>query len=168
VEAEQCFDRGLQETFQGAPTMKICKKASADIQEGDFTPMIDMVFQLIAFFMVLINFTEADQNERIKLPSSELARPNEGKTEHPITMHVTREGTIIIGGDEVMTPAGLRPYLMKEKALLELQNHAPDHATIVLRGDADSKTGLVQEVIAECQKLSFDKFALRAKEEAHY
>ena len=37
------------------------------------TPMIDMTFQLIAFFMVLINFTEADQNQAINLPSSELA-----------------------------------------------------------------------------------------------
>ena len=43
--------------------------------EGDLTPMIDMAFQLIAFFMVMINFTQADQNERIKLPTSELAKP---------------------------------------------------------------------------------------------
>ena len=27
--------------------------------EGDLTPMIDMAFQLIAFFMVLINFTQS-------------------------------------------------------------------------------------------------------------
>lgn len=148
--------------------MKICKKASSDIQEGDFTPMIDMVFQLIAFFMVLINFSEADQNERISLPASELARPNDGKTEHPITLHVTQEGTIIIGGDEISTPAGLRPYLLKEKAALELKNMAPERATIILRGDNDAKTGIVQDVIAECQKLSFDKFALRAKEEQHH
>lgn len=36
--------------------------------EGDMTPMIDMTFQLIAFFMVLINFAEGDQDQRIKLP----------------------------------------------------------------------------------------------------
>ena len=39
------------------------------------TPMIDMTFQLIAFFMVLVNFADADQNARIRLPSSELAKP---------------------------------------------------------------------------------------------
>lgn len=148
--------------------MKICKKASSDIQEGDFTPMIDMVFQLIAFFMVLINFSEADQNERISLPSSELARPNEGKNDYPITLHITRDGSIIIGGDEVMTPAGLRPYLSKERAALELKNQAPGYATMIIRGDADAKTGIVQQVISECQKMNFDKFALRAKEEVHY
>jgi biopolymer transport protein ExbD len=81
--------------------MRICKAADSDIHEGDFTSMIDLVFQLVAFFMVLINFTEADQNERIKLPLSELARPSIGAMEYPITLHVTREGTVIIGGDEV-------------------------------------------------------------------
>ena len=55
--------------------MRLTKRAATRIQEGDMTPMIDMVFQLIAFFMVLINFTEADQNQRIHLPSSELAKP---------------------------------------------------------------------------------------------
>lgn len=147
--------------------MKICKKGSADIQEGDFTPMIDMVFQLIAFFMVLINFTEADQNERIKLPASELARPPEGTLEFPITLHVTREGTVIIGGEEVAT-TGLRPYLLREQAVLEMRNKSNDFATVILRGDAEAKTGHVQEVIAECQKMKFDKFALRAKEELKY
>ena len=49
------------------------KKPSEALHEGDMTPMIDMVFQLIAFFMVVVNFSEVDQNELIRLPSSELA-----------------------------------------------------------------------------------------------
>jgi len=67
----------------------ICKKGSSDVMEGDFTSMIDMVFQLIAFFMVLINFNDADQNEKIQLPGSELARPPDGPLTFPITLHVT-------------------------------------------------------------------------------
>ncbi|MDP6717396.1 MAG: biopolymer transporter ExbD, partial [Pirellulaceae bacterium] len=41
--------------------MKIKKGATNNILEGDLTPMIDMTFQLIAFFMVLINFTQSEQ-----------------------------------------------------------------------------------------------------------
>jgi biopolymer transport protein ExbD len=144
--------------------MQLCKKASSDIQEGDFTSMIDMVFQLIAFFMVLINFNEADTNERIKLPGSELARPPDGPITFPITMHVTREGTVIIGGEEIAI-AGLKPYLLREQAALELENRKLSDATVIIRGDADAKTGKVQEVIQECQKNKFEKFALRAKED---
>ena len=55
------------------------KRPSAGAPQGDLTPMIDMTFQLIAFFMVLINFTEADTNERIKLPTSEIVKPPDGQ-----------------------------------------------------------------------------------------
>ena len=61
------------------------KKPDSGIAEGDLTPMIDMTFQLIAFFMVLINFSQAEQNDKIELPLSELAKPPEGRLEHPVT-----------------------------------------------------------------------------------
>ena len=32
------------------------------------TPMIDVTFQLIAFFMFVLNFSEVDQDQRINLP----------------------------------------------------------------------------------------------------
>ena len=51
--------------------MKV-KSKKVDLAEGDLTPMIDMVFQLIAFFMVLINFAQTESNDRVKLPSSHL------------------------------------------------------------------------------------------------
>ena len=39
------------------------------------TPMIDIVFQLIAFFMIVTNFEQTQADERVKLPADELARP---------------------------------------------------------------------------------------------
>ena len=39
--------------------------------EIDMTPMIDMTFQLITFFMVVKNFSEAEQDDRIQLPLAE-------------------------------------------------------------------------------------------------
>ena len=50
--------------------MKV-KSKKPDLAEGDLTPMIDMTFQLIAFFMVLINFSQTESNERVVLPSSQ-------------------------------------------------------------------------------------------------
>ena len=43
--------------------------------EINMTPMIDIVFQLIAFFMMVINFEQTQADERVKLPRDELARP---------------------------------------------------------------------------------------------
>ena len=143
--------------------MKI-KKASCNIVEGDMTPMIDMTFQLIAFFMVLINFTQSEQNERIMLPDSELAKPPDAPLEYPITLHLTKEGTVIIGGEEVPI-TGLQPYLSREANVLRIRGKPLSDATIIIRGHKDARTGKVQELIKECQMSNFEKFALRAKED---
>ena len=140
------------------------KRAKEEILEGDLTPMIDMTFQLIAFFMVLINFAQTDQNERIKLPESELAKPPEAPLEYPITLHVTKANTVIIGGQELADFSGLRPYLSRERNVMELQGQDTSDATIIIRGDLNAKTGKVQELIKVCQENQFEKFALRAKE----
>jgi biopolymer transport protein ExbD len=131
--------------------------------EGDLTPMIDMTFQLIAFFMVLINFTEADQNERIKLPTSELAKPPDAPLEHPIFIQLTKNGSVILGGQEVPL-AGLKPYMLREGEFLRLRDRTTADATVIIRADADAATGTVQEVIQICQDSKFETFALRAEE----
>jgi biopolymer transport protein ExbD len=140
------------------------KKPGSDIHEGDMTPMIDMTFQLIAFFMVLINFSQGEQNERIQLPDSELAKPPEAPLEYPITLHLTKEGTVIIGGEEVSIE-GLAPYLVREANVLEIQGKPLSDATLIIRGHREAQTGRVQELIRKCQENRFEKFALRAKED---
>ena len=76
------------------------KSKKVDLAEGDLTPMIDMTFQLIAFFMVLINFAQTESNDRVKLPSSQLVKPPEVPLEFPIILHVAQDGEIILGGDD--------------------------------------------------------------------
>ncbi len=144
--------------------MRLAKKSSG-IHEGDMTPMIDMVFQLIAFFMVLVNFTEADQNQRIHLPSSELAQPPDAPLDSPITINVTSEGTAIMGTTEVPIQ-GLIPLLKLEHQVINRKTQGlASQATIIIRGDGVTKFGLIQEVIQVCQDVGFEKFALRAKQQ---
>ena len=70
----------------------------------DMTPMIDVTFQLIAFFMFVLNFSEVDQDQRINLPSSELARPPDvaydAAAHDPVDGRATRS---CFAGDE-LTP----------------------------------------------------------------
>lgn len=143
--------------------MRITRKRSG-IHEGDLTPMIDMTFQLIAFFMVLINFTEADQDERIKLPSSELAKPPDAPFENPITLQLMKNGDVIVSG-RIYTLDSVRSALLVEIQLLTSQKKTPEDATVIIRADAEVETGLVQKLIQNCQELQLIKFALRAKQE---
>jgi biopolymer transport protein ExbD len=147
--------------------MKI-KARGPDFVEIDYTPMIDMTFQLIAFFMILINFTESEQDERVQLPASALAKPPEAPTETPITIQMTREGQIIMSAQLLNDPEALRPFLRNEEYVLETRNQTPKDATIIIRAHKDAKTGLVQQIIKVCQELGFEKFTLRAKTEVGY
>ncbi len=144
--------------------MRIKNKQDSGILEGDLTPMIDMTFQLIAFFMVLINFTQSEQNEKVKLPSSVLAKPAKAPIEFPITLHLTEDATVVVGGQETSI-GGIGPFLIREKNVLEIQGKTTDDATVVIRAHRVAATGRVQELIKACQENSFEKFALRAKED---
>ena len=54
------------------------------------TPMIDVTFQLVIFFMLTLNFSQDEQNELIRLPSSELAKPADAKAEIPLTIQISK------------------------------------------------------------------------------
>ncbi|MDO7678266.1 MAG: biopolymer transporter ExbD [Planctomycetota bacterium] len=138
--------------------------ANTDI---DMTPMIDMTFQLIAFFMFVINFTEAEQDERIQLPSSQLAKPTEGTIETPITLQLTNSGLVVYAG-ELVKVSDLRGYLEREKTAMIDADKEPTSATVIVRADGRAKTGEVQDIIKLCQEKGFERFALRAKyDEGH-
>jgi biopolymer transport protein ExbD len=144
----------------------MAKRKKFDISaEGDMTPMIDMTFQLIAFFMVLINFADGDQDQRIKLPSSELAKPPDAPVEAPLILQLTEEGNVLLGGDKV--PIGdMSRYLGTEADIIQRQQKKPADVSVIIRADRGTKTGLVQELIKKCQERGFEKFSLRAKQEA--
>jgi len=114
---------------------------------------------------VLVNFSEAEQNARIRLPSSELAKPPDMPFDSPITLQLTSTGTVLFAGQEVPL-AGLEPLLLREAQLLDADpTRNVKDATIIIRADRGAKTGIVQEVIQVCQGTGFEKFALRAKQE---
>ena len=67
--------------------MKIKSEKSA-VADVDMTPMIDIVFQLIAFFMVITNFEQTQADERVKLPKDQLARPAEVVSPNDMVLNV--------------------------------------------------------------------------------
>ena len=143
--------------------MKV-KSKKVDLAEGDLTPMIDMVFQLIAFFMVLINFAQTESNDRVKLPSSQLVKPPEVPLEFPIILHEAQDGEIILGGDDY-TAETLRVGLQKELAVIKAGGKTVQDANVVIRAHKDTSAGDVQEVIRVAQEQQLENFALRVKED---
>lgn len=130
----------------------------------DLTPMIDVTFQLIAFFMFVLNFSQVEQDQTIRLPASELAQPNEDGFTRPLTVQLKADGAVLFGGKS-MPLAALADELRRESQVMERLRQDPREATIIVRGDGDVPTGLVQRLIRSCQDAGFENFSLRARQE---
>lgn len=143
--------------------MKIKRVEAAKI-EIDMTPMIDICFQLLTFFVFILNFEGAEQDARVMLPSSELAKPPEQPAETPITLQVTKEGHVLAGGQEFPNAEAAKSLLNVEKTVLEQRGKSVGDANIIIRAHKDAKTGDVQKLIKTAQEVQFVKFSLRAKD----
>ena len=128
----------------------------------DMTPMIDMTFQLITFFVFTLNFSTAVQDERLQLPMSQLAKPAEGPSVDPITLQLMSDGNVIYLG-EPLPVEEIGGYLENEKRVMLGAGKNLAEATVIVRADGRSKTGDVQELIKFCQEKGFEKFVLRAQ-----
>ena len=145
--------------------MRIRARGDSRIVGGDLTPMIDMTFQLIAFFMLVINFSDVEQDQRVKLPASELAKPPEAPYQQPLTIQLTKNDRFIYAGNELTKLADLRSALLRETQIIKrLTSKKLSDVTVIIRADENAKTGLVQEIIEVCQGLQFEKFALRGRQ----
>ncbi len=131
---------------------------------GDMTPMIDMSFQLIAFFMVLINFSDIAQDERVNLPAAELAKPPDAPYAEPLAVQLTSDDRVLFAGDD-LTMNELQVALRREAQIIQATpGKSVSDVTIIIRADRLAKTGRVQEIIEMCQKAQFDTFALRGRQ----
>ena len=128
----------------------------------DMTPMIDMTFQLITFFVFTLNFSQAVQDDRVQLPLSQLAKPAEGAAEDPITLQLMNDGKVIYTGEPIALD-DVGGYLENEKRVMISAGTEPSAATVIVRADGRSRTGDVQQMIRICQEKGFERFVLRAQ-----
>ena len=120
-------------------------KRLADIQmstdtkaEVNMSPLIDMVFLLLIFFMVTTVFVE-ETGVDIQKPSAASASSLE---KNSIMIAITAEGKIVYGGQEISLNSvrGLVSRLLAEK-----------EQPVIILGDKFSYHGLTVSVIDECK-----------------
>jgi biopolymer transport protein ExbD len=132
----------------------------------DMTPMIDVTFQLITFFIFTLNFSNAVQDDRVQLPLSQIAKPAESPADDPITLQLwpDKDGMtkVIYNGEAIRLP-DIRGFLEQEVRVLQDAGKDAADAKLIIRGDGRVKTGEVQELIKICQEVKFENFVLRAQ-----
>ncbi|MGI5832193.1 MAG: ExbD/TolR family protein [Thermoguttaceae bacterium] len=151
--------------------MRIASPKS-EVFEPNMTPMIDIVFLLMTFFIMVINFSQAESNEAIHLPDSELAQPPETPPSDPMTVQIDADENIYLGSalcwlDSGSVLPGARPLgevLREELSIKKMMSEIrPEDITLIIRADSEASVGFVQRVIQTCQSAGIVTYTLRAK-----
>ncbi|MEZ6057521.1 MAG: biopolymer transporter ExbD [Planctomycetaceae bacterium] len=149
------------------------KNAPTNLVEADMTPMIDMVFQLVAFFMIVTNFDQQQADERVQLPAEAMARPRAVAVKLDLVLNVGFErnedgslknpdAQLYFPGEDSLDARYCRDRIIQEAQVARLRDQLKD-TVVSIRADADVPTGIIQKLIQMCQEQGYSKFALKAR-----
>ena len=144
---------------------------SASTSEGvepNLTPILDMVFQLITFFMLVINFKGQSMDLTLQLPVLGSARPLEYTgTLDPLLLNINAQGGVQSHGHPVeiekfvpLEAKNLKLYLKALGKPVEEGEELP--VPVIIRADKITDFATVLGVIRLCQAQGYRQIALSA------
>jgi len=127
------------------------RTGSLEEPQLNLTPMVDIVFLLIIFFMVGTRFTEIEQQYSIRLPTAS-SLPSVTREPDPLIVNVSRTGEFAVNGEKVTLST-------LQEQLQEAQQAYADQA-VLIRGDGDGQYQAVIDVMNLCHQTGIRKFSL--------
>ena len=108
----------------------------------EMTPIIDMVFLLLIFFLVATTFQQEERELKIALPQAEAAGPI-SLSLREIVVNITGDGTLVVAGQGTDLE-GLRSIVTDAVA-------GNPEQKVTVRGDRDVPYGTVARVLDVCK-----------------
>ena len=121
----------------------------------NLTPMVDVVFLLIIFFLVGTKFYELEREISVRLPETSDARPLT-KPPQEVIVNVDRDGQITINR-EVFSQESLVSLLTAARS------RYPDQAVLV-RGDRDARHQMIINVLGACVRAGIRRMSVASIE----
>ena len=133
---------------------------SAMRADPNLTPILDMVFQLITFFMLVINFRATDFNKEVDLPVVGASAPADEELQGDmLVLNITKDGTVMARGKPQLS---LKNFLVNELKGFEITSKTgaeePAAVTVVVRADRDLTFRVLNSVMDTCKSVGFSQF----------
>lgn len=127
--------------------MRLSKRKRSTIVNPDMTPLIDVVFLLIIFFMTVTQATKAN-HQVLELPKLKgTAETNESMG--AITVNIDKEGVITMAGREVS--------MAEARGIIAKRLTAAKEISVSLRVDRRSKSAWANDVIRALVELGVSR-----------
>ena len=111
----------------------------------ELTPLIDILFTLIIFFLATSTFQEEENPEDINLPDSTNRPPS--KQQKFLVINIDKDGRFRLGSSSV------KFNVLKQA--LEREHKANPQTKVKIRGDHDALHGNVSKVLLACKNAGF-------------
>ncbi len=136
--------------------------------DPNLVPLLDLVFQLIMFFMITVNFVRVDQiNEDISLPIAQAAVPMEKSAEEFIFLNIDRNGKLVGSLEDLNAGRKLEEFLKSK--MTELQRQArfkgetgEPKVVLVLRADKDARYKDIWSIVELGKTAGIKRYQFRA------
>lgn len=132
--------------------------------DPNLTPLLDVVLQLLMFFMMCVNFVTEQVNEEIKLPYAQSARPMDKGDQDVLFLNMDARGQLLVlGKEEPLNLLKTKYYLKRHYE--DAVKQSPDgkvRTVIVIRAHKDADYSQVYQVLQMCKAEGFRKLSLRA------
>ena len=109
----------------------------------NLTPMIDVVFLLIIFFLVSSNLVQQDVAMELDLPSAESGERIKESNTRTVTLNIPKAGALLLGTEPVSTDQ-IRVALHREH-----QNSGKE-IEVRIRTNKDVHYGVVEPILVLC------------------
>ena len=136
----------------------------------NLTPLLDVVLQLITFFMMLVHFgTRLEGSSKgVRLPVAPAALPGSDLTIDRLVAAMDAKGRLLVAGDVLDEGAASAWWAAQAKArragLETLREPAAGDdmlpTVVILRADRAASYGAVRRALAEAQDKGFARFSL--------
>jgi len=124
--------------------MTVAIKKSSALNKLNMTPMIDVVFQLLIFFLVAAKFEKEERDYPVQLPQSDQAMARTAKVKE-LFVNVDQSGKVVLNGKQLTSN---ELFLQLRQA----QANNPGRQTVIVRGDERCPYKHVFAVIDLCEK----------------
>lgn len=126
-------------------------RLEADNDDAEFginlTPMVDVVFLLLIFFLAATTFASEEVALDLRLPPAKSGQA--GKSDRPLVVNVLADGRLHVDGREVSLEA------LRQK--LQAAGERNAEQAVLVRGDREAQFGLGIQVLDACRLAKIKK-----------